>query len=125
MSQEPSAQRRASARATRHLTVRYRRATEPGAWHVAALRDISQDGARLTSELAFRPQELLVMELGLPVFSQDIHLSARVVWDRAVALGGLTWHECGLVFTALPDEAKKALAGAVHRFLSRPPSPRR
>ena len=121
---EPPSQRRASPRASRHLTARYRRATET-TWHVAALRDISQDGARLTSELAFRPQELLVMELGLPVFPQDIHLSARVVWDRAVALGGLTWHECGLVFTALPDEAKKALAGAVHRFLSRPPSPRR
>jgi len=121
---EPPFQRRRSPRATRHLTVRYRRAVEP-AWHVAALRDISRDGARLTSELELKPQELVLLELGLPVFQQPVQISARVVWEKPVASGGLTWHECGLAFTSLAGEAKDTLDAAVHRFLSHPSSPHR
>lgn len=92
---------------------------------MAALRDISRDGARLTSELTLKPQELLLLEFGLPVFQQPLQISARVVWQKTVESGGLTWHECGLVFTSLTDEAKKTLEDAVQRFLAKaaPPKP--
>lgn len=112
-------QRRAAPRAPRHVLVRYRHKGETH-WRTAQLQDVSRDGVRLVCEQTFQPNVLLELSMGLPVFTEPIELTGRVVWQKSVTAGALRWSEHGVLFVEVPAGLRQQIERAVQRFLSKP-----
>ena len=109
--------RRRAPRVTSPLIVRYQ-APNSSEWHVATLKDMSCEGARFVREDACALEEPVRLRLSLPISAEPVEIGARVTWQRPVFSGALRMAECGVTFTWLPPEIRRALEDVVHRALS-------
>ena len=115
-SDDPGKGQRAAPRVARPVMVRYRRAG--GAkWYVTPLKEFSRDGARLICEEAFKPQDILELWVGLPIFPEPVRIMARVVWQKPAFGGHMQIGEYGIAFTTPDPRLRHTIDEAVQRFL--------
>jgi hypothetical protein len=85
-------------------------------WNLVALKDLSPRGARFIRSDPFELGEPVKLRLALPKFSDPVSITAHVVWGRPVFSGRLRMTECGVRFTWVGEEVRRALEELVRPF---------
>ena len=109
-------EQRRSPRINRSFMVRYRSSEPPegATWLVSPLRDLSSGGARFLSERRLAVNDVLGLQLILPMFPQPVLLKARVAWMKSAPLNMV---EVGVTFDPGDAAIQRMIDDAVAHFL--------